>query len=142
MAGFKVLRRDALATFWVVVAVGFYVLTLTVAVPGFASPRAVAALLLVLGSFACGAGAREDAFTDHGVTTPTVAALRVAGVAVLVVGLTALVTGSAALVAVLAGGIAVMWLAATARHVVNAPAPTDAAETAPDERRVLTPAGR
>lgn len=136
----QALRRDVVATLWVAIALGFYVVSLAVAVPGFGSPRAVAGLLLVLGSFACGAGADSTAMTSHGVTTPVVAALRVAGVVVLLLGVTAVVTGSSVLVAALAAGIGVMWLATTARHLFGATAPQSAPER--ERERVRVGAGR
>ncbi|HET7310665.1 MAG TPA: hypothetical protein VFJ17_05005 [Mycobacteriales bacterium] len=129
------------ATFWVFVSVGFYLVSLNMSVPGFGSSRAVAGLLLVLGSFACGAGADKAAFTSRGVTTPVVAALRVGGVALLASGLTAVVTGSAVALAVLAVGIGVMWLATTARHLLR-PAASQTATAAPETERVPTGASR
>ncbi|HET6818646.1 MAG TPA: hypothetical protein VFH66_15570 [Mycobacteriales bacterium] len=140
MVGRKALRRDLLAMLWVAVALGFYVVSLAVTIPGFGSPRAVAALMLLLGVFGCVSGADTAAMTSHGVATPAAAALRVGGVLVLVVGVAAVLTGSAAALAGLAAGIGVMWLATTTRHLFGATAPRSSHEA--QRARVRVGAGR
>lgn len=94
-------------------------------IPGLRDERLLAATVLVLGGLACGAGARPDAFTDHGVTTPFVAALRMLGAMVLVTGIVAVISGVAAITYVLVTGVLAMWVGATLRHLVT-PLPTPA----------------
>lgn len=120
--------RDLRATLFVATATTLFGLVRAgTDIPGLRHERPLAAAVLVLGMFACGAGARPDAFTDQGVATPFIAALRMLGAMVLVTGVVAVIAGVAAITFVLVTGELALWLGTTVRHLVTPlPAPTTA----------------
>jgi heme A synthase len=128
--------------FWVFVAIGFYAVTRSFSLPGFGSHRAVAVVVFVLGSLACGAGVDPKAVTRHGVTTPAVAALRAAGIVLLAIGIAAVVTGSAATLTAFVIGIGAIWLATVTRHVLSASGSIKEPEREPEPERVHVGGGR
>lgn len=113
-------RRDAFATVFVAAAMTLYALTEAgVGVPGMDSVRMRASAVFLLGAFAFGAGAAADAFTARGIVEPIVPVLSLLGFATLIVGVVAIAAGSAAFLDGLAGGIALLWLGATLRHMTR-----------------------
>ena len=114
-------RRDLAATFWVAVAATLYLLVRSgVDVPGLHAERPLAGVMLVLGMLACGAGARQDAFT--GPATAGVVFLRMVGAAALVVGVLAVIVGTASMTDAFAALVLCIWVGATLRHLLT-PAP-------------------
>ena len=85
--------------------------------------RARASAVFLLGVFACGVGARRDAFQGEQAGARTVAALSAVGLLTLVVGVTAIVLGSVDYLTALMVGIGVLWVGATLRHLLTAPSP-------------------
>lgn len=131
-------KRDLFATAWVGLAVTLLALVRAGAdVPGLRHERALAGALLVLGALACGTGARDDAVTSHGVTTPSVAALRVLGAVLLMVGIGAVASGVPAVTTALAAGTVAMWFGATVRHALLPPT-TQAPQAHPDSATTRT----
>ena len=131
-------RRDAVATCFVAAAMTLYALTETgVDVPGMSSVRMRASAVFLLGAFACGAGAAADAFTERGIVLPITSVLTVLGSGTLVVGLAAIITGGEEFLAGLAGGIALLWLGATLRHLTTPGAKASPTATPVESSREL-----
>src|SRR4051794_14277797 len=87
-----------------------------------ADGRAAAVAILALGIAACGTGSAADAFMEDGPSRIYVAIASVIGVCTLAFGVIAVVTGGELSAALLMGGIGVLWLFATGRHALTAPA--------------------
>lgn len=120
--------RDVTATLIVAAAIVLYGLTRSgVELAGLGSIRALAAVVLALGLLACALGARNDAFLDaRGLpnASPITRFLSVLGGIALFVGIAAIVTASEAMLATLVVLTWVLWLSATARHLVVPARPT------------------
>lgn len=131
----RLTARDVVATVLIGIAQAIYLLWYDgTPLPGFGSPRAVAAAFLVLAWATCaGAVARDiDAFQEAPkLYLATASAL---GAVALVAAITVLVSGSTSMLAVLAIVTGVLWAMATVRHALAAAKPAPAAEAPTRER--------
>ncbi|MBN9101974.1 MULTISPECIES: hypothetical protein [unclassified Pseudonocardia] len=121
--------KDGVATVCVAAAVALYGFWSNgMPLFGLTGPRAVAVAVLVLGVAAC-TSARSHLATVYGAgdeprpPLPYVVLVSVTGLATLVAGAIALIGGNVVALAVLAGGIVVLWVLATVRHLMSGDAP-------------------
>lgn len=133
----RLTRRDLVATLLVAAAMSFYAITEVLDVPGFASVRARAVVVFLLGMFACGAGAAADAFTARGVVPPIISVLSVLGFGTLVVGVAAIAGAGSAFLTGLVGGIALLWFGATLRHLTSRPVEPSPPASSPEPRELV-----
>lgn len=99
--------------------------------------RARASAVFLLGALACSVGARRDAFQGDAASSRAIAALNAAGIVTLIVGITAIVLGSVGYLAALIGGICVLFVGATARHLLATPTPTPIATPSAKPRELV-----
>ena len=127
--------HDVTATLIVAVAIVIYGLTRSgVQVAGMGSTRVLAAVVLALGLLACTLGARNDAFmNDRGLPAAITRVLSVIGSVAFFVGVAAIVTASEAMLAALVVLTWVLWLSATARHLVVPARPFASGTASPPE---------
>jgi len=99
--------------------------------------RARASAVFLLGALACGVGARRDAFQGDAAGGRAIAALNALGIVTLIVGITAIVLGSVGYLAALITGVCVLFLGATARHLLTTPTPTPIATASAKPRELV-----
>ena len=99
-------------------------------IPGMHHERLLAGSIFLLGMFACGAGVRQDAFSEPRVTSRFVALLLLLGATALGVGALAVILAMKTLTDVLVVLVLGLWVGATLRHALTpVPPATSAAAT-------------
>jgi hypothetical protein len=121
MSMMRLTWRDGASTLLTAAVVGLYWAYLADAnLPLVAGPRALAGTVMVIGLAACAIGGGDlTAATERSRYGRVMGAFAaVPGVA----GLVTIITGDTVALAIMVGSVVVMWLIATIRHAVTAPA--------------------